>query len=70
LWDGGAGGAGNDDKSIIIVADVIGGINQRWANVQKEMHVNSYVTSRVKPHSVFTKSPNGFLDRIILSIHP
>jgi hypothetical protein len=31
----GAGGAGNDDKSIIIVADVTRGINQRCKKIRK-----------------------------------
>ncbi len=57
LWDGGVGGAGNDDESIIIVADVTQRINQRWAKLQKEMCVKSFVSIF---GSIVQKATNGF----------
>jgi hypothetical protein len=48
---------GNDDESIIIVTDVTRGITQRWAKLQKEMCVNSFVSIFV---SLVQKAANGF----------
>jgi hypothetical protein len=43
-WDGGVRVGSNDKEYIIIMVNVTRGINQRWAKLQKEMCVNSFLS--------------------------
>ena len=56
-WDGGVRVGSNDKEYIIIMVNVTRGINQRWAKLQKEMCVNSFLSIFV---SLVRKAANDF----------